>query len=150
MMLETLTLDHNIIYKRETLSEILAKIRHEDVTWRHFCNTRFFFYKQPVYKQLALGCENNKQLSGLACLTISNLLIWTLIKFHYSTYFIFIALKWTVSFRWPRAQNQRTPQILGNVTKQRVYYIFPSLLSRWYCIIFIYLFIKCSLNNLNL
>ena len=27
----------------------------------------FFFYKQPVYKQLALGYEKNKQLLVLQC-----------------------------------------------------------------------------------
>ena len=44
-----------------------------------------FFYKQPVYKQLDLGCAKNKQLSGLTYLTISNFLIylkWKLIKLH--------------------------------------------------------------------
>ena len=31
-----------------------------------------FFYKQPVYRQLALGWETAKQLSGLSLLSLSN------------------------------------------------------------------------------
>ena len=30
------------------------------------------FYKQPVYKQIALACQIAKQLSGLNPLTLSN------------------------------------------------------------------------------
>ena len=34
--------------------------------------TFIFFYKQPVYKQLALGWQIAKQLSGLNPLSLSN------------------------------------------------------------------------------
>ena len=32
----------------------------------------YLFYKQPIYKQLALGCQIAKQLSGLNPLSLSN------------------------------------------------------------------------------
>ena len=35
-------------------------------------NTLSFFYKQPVYKQLALGWQITKQLSGLNPILLSN------------------------------------------------------------------------------
>ena len=35
-------------------------------------NTLSFFYKEPVYKQLALGWQIAKQLSGLSPVSISN------------------------------------------------------------------------------
>ena len=35
-------------------------------------NTLVFFYKQPVFKQLALGRQIAKQLSGLNPFSISN------------------------------------------------------------------------------
>ena len=35
-------------------------------------DTLSFFYKQPVYKQLALGWQIAKQLSGLNPLSLSN------------------------------------------------------------------------------
>ena len=32
----------------------------------------YLFYNQPIYKQLALGCQIAKQLSGLKPLSLSN------------------------------------------------------------------------------
>ena len=39
---------------------------------QQFCKCTYFFYKQPVYKQLALGWQIAKQLSRLNPLSLSN------------------------------------------------------------------------------
>ena len=46
MMQMTSYLYHNIISTRETFSEILVKIRHDDVTWRHVTSFSHFLHKK--------------------------------------------------------------------------------------------------------
>ena len=64
LVLETSSLDHRSSIRRETFPDVLGKIRHDDVTWRHV--TSFYVFLAKNCWKVLKKCWSKQKLPNMA------------------------------------------------------------------------------------